>query len=463
MNDMDFRQLILRQREFFATGQTLPISFRIEQLKKLKTLIQSHEQEIMDALNKDLRKPPMEAYLTEIGLVIDEINFIIKNLKKWAKPQKTATPFPLLWPGISKIYFEPYGCVLIIGPYNYPFLLTMSPLIGAISAGNCAFIKPSEVATHTQQLIIDLINKNFDPGYLVGVNADAEKTQAILQEKFDYIFYTGNSRVAKLVMEAAAKYLTPVTLELGGKSPCIVDETADLDFAARRIVGGKMLNAGQTCNAPDYLYIHKSCKDTFIQKLKQTIQQFQDDASYCKIINKKHFDRLQNLMQQGQIIEGGKSDAEKLSILPTLIDGITWQDPIMQDEIFGPLLPILTFEKIDDVISEITQKPKPLAFYIFTQNEETKEKMLQQVSFGGGCINDCILQIANMSLPFGGVGLSGMGNYHGQFSFKTFSHQKSIYQKSMLIDFKFVYPPYNKRKLGLIKLIYKLQSVKFWG
>lgn len=458
---MSYQSIISKQREFFATGKTLSLDFRIEQLKKLKTLIQVHEADINEALLADLHKAPAEAYISEIMIVIEEIDYILKNLPTWIKPRKASTPFPLLFPGRSYVYHEPHGVALIIAPWNYPFQLIMSPLIGAICAGNCAIIKPSELAANTANIITKIINDNFSADYITAINADPTETNLLLQEKFDYIFFTGGMQIGKIIMAAAAKHLTPVTLELGGKSPCIIDETADLDFAARRIVWGKFMNAGQTCIAPDYLYVHHSCKETLIEKLKETIKQFygtdaKTSNSYGRIINQKHFARLNKLMQAGTIEYGGETDTQERYIAPTIFAGITWNDAIMQEEIFGPLLPILSYTTLDEVIYAINSHPKPLALYLFTNDKMTENKILNTVSFGGGCVNDCLLQIANYHLPFGGVGASGIGNYHGFNSFAAFSHCKGIYKKSWLFDIKLEYPPFSARKLRWLKCLLKL-------
>lgn len=452
---------LMKQRQFFMSGETLPYAFRIEQLKKLKELITKNEAEIIHALQQDLHKPAMEAVLQEILMVVEEIHFAIKNLKKWMKPQKVSTPFPELWPGKSEIHYEPYGNVLIIGPWNYPFLLIMSPLVGAISAGNCITIKPSELAEHTQNFITKLITENFPAHYIQVIPGDSQVSQALLTEKWDTIFFTGGTNIGRMVMEAAAKHLTPVTLELGGKSPCIVDQTAALPFAARRIAWAKTTNAGQVCLAPDYLYVHCDQKKDLIGKIQQSITHFYGDdprlsPDYGRIVNQKHFARLKKLMNKGNILFGGKTNEEELYISPTIIDGITWDDPIMQEEIFGPLLPIFTYDHIDEVIATVRSKPKPLALYLFTHQQETERKIVQQLSFGGGCVNDCMVQIANNHLPFGGVGASGIGAYHGRFSFETFSHRKSIYKKTIPIDFKIEYPPYSARKLWWLKQLFKL-------
>lgn len=457
----NFKTLLEQQRSYFARGATLSLDFRIKQLKLLKSLLQQHESDITEALKRDLNKSSTEAILSEIILVTDEIDFIIKHLKNWIRPQKVSTPFPTLWPGKSYIHSEPYGSVLIIGPWNYPFMLIMSPLIGAIAAGNCAVVKPSEIANHTQDIILKLINEHFPPEYIVAVKGGHDEVTQLLQEKFDYIFFTGGTQIGKIIMEAAAKHLTPLTLELGGKSPCIVDESANLDFAARRIAWAKTTNAGQVCIAPDYLYVHRKNKDAFIEKLKNTIQQFYGDdaetsSSYGRIINRKHFDRLSALMQNGKIIFGGKTNADNLYIAPTFIENLSWDDPIMQEEIFGPLLPIIPYDNIEEVIHHVKARSKPLALYLFTQDKNNEQKILDHISFGGGCVNDCIMHVANVNLPFGGVGMSGMGNYHGKFSFETFSHRKSIYKKTMCFDLKLEYPPYSAKKLWWIKQLFKL-------
>lgn len=460
MHEKDSQSIADLQRKFLATGATLPIDYRLEQLRKLKSLIEIHENKITTALKQDLNKAPFETTRDEIMLVLKEINFICKHLKKWMRPTSVKTPF-VFWPGRSKIYYEPYGSVFVIGPWNYPFLLVLSPLIGAISAGNCVVAKPSELAPHTQNLLENLINDNFSKDFIHVVKGGPEFVTQFLDQKFDYIFFTGGNQVAKIIMTAAAKHLTPVTLELGGKSPCIVDETADLNYTARRIAWGKTTNAGQVCLAPDYLYVHESCKAELVKKIQETFIQFysnqpENSDSYARIINKKHFDRLTKFMQKGNILWGGKVDENTFYISPTLIDGVSWEDPIMQEEIFGPLLPILTYQNIEDVVKAIRSHPKPLALYLFSKRKEMKDKLLREVSFGGGCINDSLVQIANLNLPFGGIGASGLGNYHGKFSFETFSHRKSIYSKSMLIDFKVEYPPYTNKKLWWLKQLLRL-------
>jgi aldehyde dehydrogenase (NAD+) len=371
------------------------------------------------------------------------------------------TPFPLLFPGKSHIYAEPYGCTLIIAPWNYPFQLILAPLIGAIAAGNCAIIKPSEIAPHTETLIKEMIAELFDPEYITTVHGGPVVTDQLLKHKFDYIFFTGGTTVGKMIMQAAAAHLTPLTLELGGKSPCIVDDTIDLDYVARRIVWSKYLNAGQTCIAPDYLLVHEKVKNLLVEKIqRQIIKNYganpQLSESYGRIINQKHVARLQSYLTKGRIVIGGETNAEQHYIAPTVIEDITWQDPVMQDEIFGPILPILTYHSIDDVITQLSKLDKPLALYLFTKNSAVEDRIRNELSFGGGCVNDCLLHIANPNLPFGGVGSSGMNSYHGRRSFDVFSHQKSIYKKLALIDMRLEYAPYSTYKFNWLKRLINL-------
>ncbi|KGG80501.1 aldehyde dehydrogenase [Caloranaerobacter azorensis H53214] len=454
----EIKELIDRQRKYFERGITLDINFRINMLKVLKSAIIENEKLILKALKEDLNKSDFEGYETEIGIILDEIGYIIKNLRYWTKPKRVKTPITQF---ISKsyIYSEPYGVTLIIAPWNYPFQLVMAPLIGSISAGNCSIIKPSEYSPNTSKIISKIISDNFEEEFIAVVEGGIEVNKALLEEKFDYIFFTGSVNIGKIVMEAASKHLTPITLELGGKSPCIVDEDADVELAAKRIVWGKFLNAGQTCVAPDYLYLHKNIKDDFIKNAIKFIKEFFGEnplksEDYPRIVNIKHFNRLKNLLKDGDVLCGGDFNEEKLYIAPTIIDNITWEDSIMQEEIFGPILPILMFEKLDEVIKIVNIHPKPLALYYFSNNKEKQGRVIREISFGGGCINDTIVHLATPYLPFGGVGNSGMGNYHGKASFDTFSHKKSVLKKSNLIDISLRYPPY-KNKINLLKKILK--------
>ncbi|MEH2293684.1 aldehyde dehydrogenase [Nostoc sp.] len=445
--------IIQNQREFFQTGKTKDVTFRIEQLKILKQAIIEHEQSIVEALQADLHKPELETYLTEIG-VIKEIDYAIKHLKNWSKPKKAAVSFDF-FSYSARIYPEPLGVVLIIGPWNYPFQLIISPLVGAIAAGNCAIIKPSEIASHTSGIIAEIIAKHFDPAYIAVVEGDVEASEKLLAEKFDHIFFTGGTAVGKIIMAAAAKYLTPVTLELGGKSPCIVDSGINLEHTIRRITWGKFINAGQTCIAPDYLLVDKKIKKDLIDGLGKCLKEFYGDnpansPDYARIISPKHFNRLLNFLKDGEVIIGGKTQSSERYIAPTVIDNVSLEDSVMQEEIFGPILPIIEYSDIAEAIALINSRPKPLALYLFSQNKNLQKRVLQETSSGGVCINDTVMQVGVSSLPFGGVGDSGIGNYHGKASFDTFSHNKSVLQNSFWLDLKWRYAPY-EGKLPLIK------------
>ncbi|HHW61883.1 MAG TPA: aldehyde dehydrogenase [Syntrophomonadaceae bacterium] len=452
----DAGDLLRQQRAFFNSGASRDLSFRLEQLKLLKKVVQAYEDKIVEALYKDMRKAPFESYETEIGMVYEEINYALKRLKKWVRPEKVKTPITNFL-SRSYIYHEPYGQVLIIAPWNYPFQLSMLPLLGSMAAGNCTVLKPSEFSPHTSAVIRDMISENFDRSYIAVMEGGIATSQELLAQKFDYIFFTGNPRVGRIVMQAAAKNLIPVTLELGGKSPCIVDDKVNLDLAARRIVWGKYLNAGQTCVAPDYLLVHYAVKDKLLSRMKEYLQQFygQDplqNEDYTAIINQRHFKRLIALLNEGEIIVGGDYSLDTLHIAPTIIDQVDWDMPIMQEEIFGPLLPVMAFDDLKQLPSLLNSRPKPLALYFFSTHREHQKIMLENTSFGGGCINDTIMHLATPYLPFGGVGESGMGSYHGSWSFDTFSHRKSVLKKSNLIDIKLRYPPYTG-KLSLLKKI----------
>ncbi len=445
--------VIEAQRQFFATGKTKDLEFRIEQLERLKQGVIDSKELIINALNQDLKKSEVEAYLIEVG-VIREINYVLKHIKSWAKPKTVARPIDQ-FPSVARIYPDPLGVVLIISPWNYPFQLTISPLLGAIAAGNCVTLKPSEIAPHTSRLVADLIRKTFDPSYIAVIEGGVEASQELLSQKFDHIFFTGGTQVGRIVMEAAAKHLTPVTLELGGKSPCIVETDIDLPTACKRIVWGKFMNAGQTCIAPDYLLVNRRIKADFLVGLERTITEFYgqnpiNNPDYGRIINDKQFARLQGLLQEGEIIVGGQTDAGDRYIAPTVIDGVSLTSPIMQEEIFGPILPVLNYDKLDEAIALINQKPKPLALYLFSNDKQKQQQVLRETSSGGVCINDTITHLGVSELPFGGVGESGMGSYHGKASFDTFSHRKSVLEKSFRFDLDFRYPPY-KNKLNFIK------------
>ncbi len=459
MDNKEYIDLIVnKQRSFFNLNSTKDISFRIEQLNKLKDLLLEYEDLIMDSLYKDLKKSQFESYSTEIGIVLSEISHALKNIKEWTKIKKVKTPM-VNFKSKSYIHPEPYGNVLIISPWNYPLQLTLTPLIGAIAAGNTAIIKPSSSSIHTSKIIEKMINENFPEEFIHVINMDSSSVNYLLDKKFDYIFYTGSVSVGKLIMEKAAKNLTPITLELGGKSPCIVDKEGDLDIFAKRIIWGKFLNAGQTCVAPDYLYVHKNIKDKLIEKLIKYIEEFygkniENNDDYPRIINEKHFSRLISLIDEDKVVYGGNSNIDKLFISPTIMDNITWEDKIMEDEIFGPILPILEYESIVEVIEKIKSRPRPLALYVFSTNYKIIDKVINSLSFGGGCINDTIMHLTNPYMPFGGVGDSGMGAYHGEYSFHTFTHYKSISNKSISPDINTRYPPY-KDKLKWVKRFLK--------
>jgi aldehyde dehydrogenase (NAD+) len=445
--------IIQNQREFFQTGKTKDVNFRIQQLKTLKQAIIEHQQSIVEALQGDLHKAEVETYITEISIV-KEIDYAIKHLHNWSKPKKAAVSWDF-FSYSAKIYPEPLGVVLIIGPWNYPFQLIISPLIGAIAAGNCAIIKPSEIASHTSDVIAKMIAKHFDPAYITVVEGGVEASQKLLAEKFDHIFFTGGTAVGKIIMAAAAKYLTPVTLELGGKSPCIVDTDINLEHTVKRITWGKFINAGQTCIAPDYLLVNKTIKKDLIDGLEKSLKEFYGDnpansPDYARIISQKHFERLVNFLKDGEVIIGGENQPSERYIAPTVVDHVSLEDSVMQEEIFGPILPMIEYTDIAEAIALINSRPKPLALYLFSQNKNLQKRVLQETSSGGVCINDTVMQVGVSSLPFGGVGDSGIGNYHGKASFDTFSHNKSVLKNSFWLDLKWRYAPY-QGKLPLIK------------
>ena len=450
--------ILEKQRAFYATGETRDLSFRLRQLDRLHKTILHYEAEILEALKKDLNKPDFEGYMTEIGMVYEEIRFVRKHLRRWARPKQVRTS-AAQFPAVSRIYPEPYGTVLIMAPWNYPFQLALEPFIGAIAAGNCAIIKPSEYSPNTSMVIEQMIREAFPASYAFVVQGGREINQSLLSEKFDFIFFTGSPAVGRIVMEEASHYLTPVCLELGGKSPCIVDETANLRLAAKRIVWGKFLNAGQTCVAPDYLMVQETVKDELIHYIKKYIHQFYGEnpcmnSDYVRIVNAKHFCRLLSLMESGEIIHGGRFHKERLQIEPTILDHVSWNSPVMEEEIFGPILPVLVYHDLREAISDINRHPKPLALYLFTNNKKHEQYVLKNASYGGGCINDTIVHLATSHMPFGGVGESGMGSYHGKASFDTFSHRKGVLKKSNFLDIPLRYPPY-RHSLSLLKKVMK--------
>jgi aldehyde dehydrogenase (NAD+) len=449
------KTLIEKQRKYFLTDVTKAYAFRILQLNKLKTLISQHQDEILQALYVDLHKSNFEAYTTEVGFNLRSISMAIKNLKKWMKKKKY--PNELFVPfSSSYVVPEPKGVVLLIGPYNYPFQLVIEPLIGAIAAGNTVIIKPSEFTTETEKILEKMINSNFDESYLKVVKGDASVTKALLLERFDHIFFTGSTRVGQLVYQAASAHLTPVTLELGGKSPTIIDETANIELAAERIAFAKFTNAGQTCIAPDYVYIHQDIKEKFIQALSKVIsKRYADHHSFGRIVSDAHFNRLHGLIDTSKVVIGGQVKAEEKLIVPTVLQNVTWDDKVMQEEIFGPILPLIAYSNLEDVIALLKTKEKPLALYVFSESKTHQTRVWNALSFGNGAINDALMQVASRYLPFGGVGHSGFGSYHGYSSFKTFSHEKSYIKKSTKFDLKIIYPPYDDMKLKAIKKIIK--------
>ncbi len=447
-------ELLDRQRAFFATGKTRNVDFRLAQLKKLKKAVKDNEAAIFDALKKDLGKPPFEAYATEIGLTLEEIGFTLRNLRVWAEPTPVPTPMTqfLSW---ANIYYEPFGNVLVIGPWNYPFQLAIVPMMQAMSAGNCVVYKPSEHAPHTGALIAKIVEQNFERDYVAVVEGGIETNAALLQLHWDHIFFTGSPQVGKIVMRAAAEHLTPVTLELGGKSPCIVDKTANIPVAAARIVWGKFVNCGQTCIAPDYLLVDQAVKEPLLKALAAKIKEYYGDdpktsPDYGRIINDRHFQRLQAYLQDAPIYCGGKTDPASRYIEPTVLDETPVDTPVMQEEIFGPILPTITYRNLDDAIAFVNSRPRPLALYVFTQKNAVEKQVLERTLSGGGCVNDTLVHLSTPELPFGGIGQSGMGSYHGKFGFETFSHKRSVLKKANFPDVKLRYAPY-KNRLSLLK------------
>lgn len=447
------------QQTFFTSGKTLSYKFRRQQLKLLKRAIKSREKEILAALHADLHKHPVEAYSSEIGFLYIEIDYILSKLKRWMRPEDVSSPL-VMYPSKSKVLRVPLGQVLIIGPWNYPFQLIMAPLAGAIAGGNCAILKPSELAPATSALIVSLIKATFDPAFVTTLEGDGSTViPEMMQHRFDHIFFTGSSTIGRKIMELATPHLTPLTLELGGKSPCIVDDKVDIKVAAKRIVWGKFWNAGQTCIAPDYILVHTKVRDELVAAMKKAIVQFFGEnpagsPDYARIINQKRFRALAAYLQQGTVIHGGVSEENNLFIAPTLLGDVSWDSPVMQDEIFGPILPVVSFTTLEEAVRLIRQQPYPLSLYLFTKRAETEQLITEQVRFGGGCINNTLGHFTNPEMPFGGVGQSGMGQYHGKYSFTTFTHPKSILKTATWIDLAMKYPPF-KNKLWLVRWLMK--------
>ncbi len=448
------KQTVNKQREYYLSNETLDYNYRLNALRRLREGILKYENELYDALEKDLSKSKSESYMTEIGFVLKELRFHERKLKKHMKRRRVRTSLSD-FPSNSFVQPSPFGVVLIISPWNYPVNLSLTPLVGAIAAGNTVIIKPSEYSIHTSNVLADLIADTFEENYVKVINGGVETNQALLDEKFDYIFFTGSTAVGKIVMEKASKHLTPISLELGGKSPTIVDASANIDMAAKRIAFGKHVNSGQTCIAPDYLFVHENVKEEFLSKYKQYINAFYDEPltnnQFGSIISDRHFERLINLYKEEKVLYGGNYDSEQKKIEPTIVEVKNIDSPIMQEEIFGPILPVITFKDIDEVIHHINQNNSPLALYLFTRDSKNERRVLTECQFGGGCVNDTIVHIASDYLPFGGVGQSGMGSYHGSSSFATFSHYKSVLKKHPKIDLPVRYAPYSKDKDSVIR------------
>ncbi|WP_055071603.1 aldehyde dehydrogenase [Clostridium massiliamazoniense] len=449
-----------KQKEFFKEGKTLDIEYRLNALKKLKSVIKNNEEEILKALKEDLGKSDFEGYITEVSLIYEEINIALKKLRSWSKNKRAKSPLAL-FPAKSYVKYEPYGTVLIIGPFNYPFQLNLAPLVGAIAAGNTAMIKPSEYVMATSNIIKKVLEETFDEEYVAYIDPTRGKevVEELLKMRFDYIFFTGSITVGKIIMKAASEFLTPVTLELGGKSPCIVDSDAKIELAAKRIVWGKLINCGQTCVAPDYIYVHKAVKSKFLEELKKEInKQYgenpKNSEDYGKIVSEREFNRLMSYIEKDNLEFGGNCDLEKLYIEPTILNNITWENKVMKSEIFGPIFPVLEFENLDDVIKEVNDREKPLALYYFSNDKKKIEKVLKCTTSGGMVINDTLMHVSTTYLPFGGVGNSGIGKYHGKNSFYTFSNAKAVVDRGTWYDVPLRYAPF-KGKLGLAKKIMK--------
>lgn len=454
---MEINQILEKQREFFRSGATIPVKFRVEMLKKLRDTVKKYEKEIGEALTADLGKSDFEGFMCEVGLVLSEISYMIRHTRKFAAKKRVYTPLAQF---ASSSYKKPspYGNTLIMSPWNYPFLLTIDPLADAIAAGNTAIVKPSAYSPATSNIVAKIIKECFPPEYVAVVTGGREENAALLEKKFDFVFFTGSQTVGKEVLRHTAENLTPAVLELGGKSPCIVDSTAKIPLAAKRIVFGKFLNCGQTCVAPDYILCDSSIKDRLLEEIrKQITKQYGEkplnNPDYGKIINNKHFTRICNLINKEKTVVGGESDMESCRIAPTVMDNVTWDDAVMQEEIFGPVLPVITFDDFDDIFGLLSDKPKPLALYLFSEDKKHIRQVTERCSYGGGCINDTIIHLATSGMGFGGVGESGMGAYHGKDGFDTFSHNKSIVDKKTWLDLPMRYQPYNRGIYGkLLKL-----------
>lgn len=454
METNPFEALVKRQQKFFLTGRTLDFAFRKNALQKLKATILEHEEEFYDALFQDLHKSQFESYATEIGFVLEELSYNLKKLKRWMHPKRVSSGI-VSFPARSRMTYEPLGTVLIIAPWNYPFQLLIAPLIGALAAGNTAILKPSEISVHTGLALEKIVNAAFDEEYVHVVTGGSEVSQKLLDMNFNHIFFTGSPRVGKIVMQAAAKKLIPVTLELGGKSPCVVNKDVNLKLAARRIAWGKFLNAGQTCIAPDYLFVHEEIKVELIKEIEQALNRFfgkniKQSPDYPRIISGPNMERLASLLDSVKIVSGGSYDRDERFFEPTILEVADFEKPVMQQEIFGPILPVITFRDVDEAIRMINEKPKPLALYVFANNKDFQKKVIAEIPAGGVTVNDTLMHIASNKLPFGGVGNSGIGKYHGFESFKTFSNAKPVVYRGNWLDIPLRYAPY-KSKLKIVK------------
>lgn len=459
MKKEEIQSIVKKQRDFFNTGVTLPVDFRINYLKQLKQALIDNEKKLAEAIKSDLGKSSFESYMCELGLVLSEITYMIKHVKSFAKEKTVLTPIAQF---ASRSYKKPspYGVTLIMSPWNYPLLLTIDPLVDSIAAGNTAIVKPSAYSPATSKVMKEIIENVFPEEYVAVIMGGREENNYLLDEKFDYIFFTGSKSVGTMVLEKAAPHVTPVTLELGGKSPCIVDKSANLKLAARRIVFGKYLNCGQTCVAPDYVLCHESVKDELLSHLKKEVKKqygknYIKNKNYGKIVNEKHFNRICGLIDQKKVVVGGNSDRKTLKIEPTIMENVTFEDAVMKEEIFGPIMPILTFSNIEEAIRTVNSKEKPLAFYIFAEDKKVINKVTSECSFGGGCVNDVVIHLATSYMGFGGVGESGMGSYHGKTGFDTFSHYKSIVDKKTFMDLPMRYQPYKSLYGKIIRLVLK--------
>ena len=451
------KNIVSEQRAFFYTHQTKSIDYRLKQLSKLEKLLKSNESLLNEAIYKDFKKSVFDTYATELALIYHDIKYAKKNIYKWSKVKRVGTNF-LNFPAKSYIVPEPLGVCLVIGAWNYPYQLTLSPVVAAIAAGNTAVIKPSEIAPHTSSLMAKLINENFDSKYLKVIEGGVVETTLLLENKFDKIFFTGSPQVGKIIYQAAAKNLTPVTLELGGKSPAFVTEECNLKMTVKRLVWAKFINAGQTCIAPDYVFVHKSIEKQFLELLKIEIEKEKfsiENGNYTQIINHKNLERLSNMIPSDKVYHGGGVNTLDRTIEPTVLQGVTFDDEVMMEEIFGPILPVLPYEDLEEAISYVNNNPKPLSCYLFSTKKSVKKDILRKISFGGGAINEAIMHIANPKLPFGGVGNSGIGSYHGEAGFKSFTHYKSILDKSNLIELSLKYYPHSERKLSWIRFFMK--------